>query len=372
MKAGMYYLKSYRRAYLCLLLPAGALLAHVFSFFPDVVEKYYSKGLNRLTIHILSTVTGVFPFSVAELLSVLLVVLIACRLIRAVILLVKEKTVRKDIILGFLINVLMFVSICYFGFILLWGLNYYRLPFADLAQLKVRPASTEELVNVCESVIDRANTLREKVDEGQDGVMRVSGGRSHIFGLASAGYKKAAKKYPELGGIYGKPKSVFLSEAMSYAGISGVYCPFTGEANVNASIPDAILPCSICHEMAHQQGFAREDEADYIAYLTCNLDPDTDYQYSGTLLALIRSMDMLRSYNIDKYNQLQKRYNVGVNRDLANISAYWDKYEGPFTRTTSDINDIYLKSNNQKEGTYSYNRMVDLLIAEYRAKKSMD
>ena len=394
----MYSLRSFKRVYLLLLLPSGVLLRHILSFFPNAVEQFYSKGMNRLTIRLLSNVTGVFPFSVAELLLVLLVISLIWHLIWAVIvlvvmtahrhnepengsgmthkglvrtifILVKKKTINKGIITD-LLNVFALISILYFGFILLWGLNYYRLPFADIAHLKVRPASIEELANVCEIMIARANTLRKRVDEDKDGVMRISGGKSYIFNCASAtvGYQKAAKKYPSLGGMYGKPKRVFLSNAMSYAGISGVYVPFTGEANINTLIPDAILPCTICHEMAHQRGFAREDEAEYIAYVTCNLNSNTDYQYSGTLLALIRSVEMLGVYDIKKYNQLQKRYNSGVNRDLTNISAFLDKYEGPFNKIASDINDIYLKSNSQKEGINSYNRMVDLLIAEYRAK----
>jgi len=64
---------------------------------------------------------------------------------------------------------------------------------------------------------------------------------------------------------------------MSYLGIGGVYFPFTGEANVNISMPHTSIPFTACHEMAHQIGFAREDEANFIAYIACKNHPSPDF-----------------------------------------------------------------------------------------------
>ncbi|PKM77283.1 MAG: hypothetical protein CVU90_08230 [Firmicutes bacterium HGW-Firmicutes-15] len=172
-----------------------------------------------------------------------------------------------------------------------------------------------------------------------------------------------------MGGRYGQPKGIFLSEPMSYLGFAGVYSPFTGEANINMSLPDAMLPCTVSHEMAHQWGFAREDEANYIAYLTCNLNPNPDFQYSGNLLAVIISMNMLKKYDIERYLQLQEKYSHGVREDLKNYSVFLKKHESIAGNISNDVNDLYLKSNRQVDGVYSYNRMVDLLIADFRSKK---
>jgi len=65
--------------------------------------------------------------------------------------------------------------------------------------------------------------------------------------------------------------------------------PFTGEANVNISMPHTSIPFTACHEMAHQIGFAREDEANFIAYIACKNHPSPDFQYSGILSALINA-----------------------------------------------------------------------------------
>lgn len=237
-----------------------------------------------------------------------------------------------------------------------------------MAHYTIQPASTEELANVCNILIDRTNQLRMQVDQDENGVMRASKERNHMLDGGEAGYQNASAIYPELGGRYGTPKGILASEIMSYMGLDGVYSPFTGEANINMAVPDAMLPCTVSHEMAHQRGFAREDEANYIAYLTCSLNPDIDFQYSGNLLAVINSMNMLKKYDRERYTELRKTYSSGVQRDLEHYSNFIQEHESVAGRISNDVNDLYLKSNRQSDGVYSYNRMVDLLIAEYRSK----
>src|SRR5207248_11260701 len=82
------------------------------------------------------------------------------------------------------------------------------------------------------------------------------------------------------------PKPVYFSGLMSRLGISGVYSPFTGEPNYNALQPDFDLPFAVAHEMAHQRGFAREDEANFIAFLVCTKASNAYVRYSGYLGAL--------------------------------------------------------------------------------------
>ncbi|KJS23352.1 MAG: hypothetical protein VR72_01580 [Clostridiaceae bacterium BRH_c20a] len=357
-----------RRKYLIILLPISLLLANISAFFPNIVERIYSNGVYPIIGQSLSIITGFLPFSVAEVIVILLFLLIILSLIRTIILLIRGKGRRKETALRYFVNALALGSVIYFGFVIIWGLNYNRLPFSDIANFNVQPITVQELAKVCEDLVDKANALRDMVSEDENGVMQISGGKASVFRRASVGYELAAGKYPELGGRYGPPKGVFISKLMSYAGIGGVYFPFTGEANVNTLTPDSALPSTATHEMAHQRGFAREDEANYIAYVTSTLHPDPDFQYSGTFLALRHTMNTLRRYDLDEYNKLRARYNEGIERDLADLAAFWEKYEGSFERLSSEINDLYLKSNRQEEGIYSYNRMVDLLVAEYREK----
>lgn len=356
------------KLFFIILLPLGMLLVYASSYSPEVVEHIYSKGIYKHVSQALSLATGIFPFSAAELIVVSLIVLALYAVLRTIIKSIKESSLRKDHISGFIINVLIALSLIYFGFIAIWGLNYQRMPFANISGLNVRPTSVKELEDICQDLVERTNNLRKAVNEDANGVMQIRGGYRDIFKRAYKGYEKAAEKYPELGGAYGSPKGVMMSVVMSYAGISGVYFPFTSEANVNILVPDSMLPCTATHEMAHQRGFAREDEANYIAYVTCIAHPDTDFQYSGTLLALLHSMSALSSHNRAKYSELSRKYSDDVKRDLQALNSFWKQYEGPVEEISNKINDTYLKANGQNDGVQSYGRMVDLLIAEYRLR----
>ncbi len=362
----MNHIKKSKKTMLLLFLPIGILLFYLSSCVPDTTERIYATGIYKPLGQYLSLATGLIPFSIAEFIIISLVLFFFGQLIKMIIKLCHPASKRKTILFGFISSIVITAGIIYFGFVMLWGLNYNRLPFSSIANLDTRPASVEELAQLCEYIIDSANDLRPKVTENAQGVMCLAEGKQEALRRASEGYVETAKVYPELGGQYGNPKGVLFSKAMSYTGISGVYFPFTSEANVNMAIPDTMVPYTAAHEMAHQRGFAREDEANYIAYLTCTMHPDVDFQYSGTVLALIYAMNALYDYDQDKYKELRETYHPGVTRDLREISRFWRQYEGPVEEISSSVNNAYLKANKQEDGIHSYGRMIDLLIAQQR------
>lgn len=355
---------------LILLLPLGMLLAYAGSLYPETVERLYSRGVYYAVGRFLSLISGILSFSLAEIIVVLMAILSLILLFHTVRLIFKHPSGWLERLGGGLLNLLAAVSVIYFAFLLLWGLNYQRMPLSYSANLDVRPASVKELYDVCQDIISRANDVRTRVEEDQSGNMYIPGGFKSVSFRAYMGYDKLSGTYPFLGSTFGKPKGILLSEAMCYTGITGVYFPFTGEANVNTRQTDSMLPSTACHEMAHQRGFAREDEANFISYVACTNHPDADFQYSGLLLALIHSMNALYSYDEAAYRSLTNKYGPGLKRDIIQNNRFWEKYEGPVEEISDRINDAYLKSNRQEDGVYSYGRMVDLIIAQYRQKSA--
>jgi len=354
------------RFILILLFPLGLALFYLSPYIPTYVERFYSRGLYKLIAQPLSLFTGLFPFSVAEVGLVLIIAGLLWQLGLLVVKLFQRSSSRGTYAVRFISGTLALVSLTYFSFVALWGLNYNRLSFAEISGLEVKPSTVDELVAVCEDIIKQANNLKASIDNDSAGVMKLSDGYRGAFKRAGKGYAVAAKTYPELGGSYGRPKPVLLSDLMSYTGIEGVFCPFTYEANIDIAIPDSSIPATTMHEMAHQRGFNREDEANYIAYLTSISHPDKDFQYSGTLLALIYSMNSLYEHDSGKFGDLRKTYSEGVVKDLNARRVYWEVHEGTVENITNSINNAYLKANRQEDGVYSYGRMVDLLIADYR------
>lgn len=347
-----------------ILIPVSILARWLFSRSPSKVEQVYSQGIYPAIMMPISRLTGLIPVSLWELFIIAMVVLIPVSIVRLVARCIRDRSARH--VLPFLANISIIVSVYFFLTTFLWNINYERKSFAELAGLDVRPSSTEELYDLCKWLIETTNELREQVEVDGNGIMKIPGGFESIRDRAQAGYDIAAEEYPFLKGRYGKPKKVLFSRIMSHTNIIGVYCALTGEANIDTDIPDMEIPSTVMHEMAHQRGFAREDEANYIAWLACMYHPDADFRYSGSAMALQYAMNALYKADPEKYFELARTYGLGYYNDLKNQQDYWKQFQGTVKKAASQMNDTYLKLNGQADGVQSYGRMVDLLLAQRR------
>ncbi|HHU49392.1 MAG: DUF3810 domain-containing protein [Caldicoprobacterales bacterium] len=362
--------KGLSKKYLLILLfPLGYLLNTLSRNNSVLTEKIYSNGIYRGISWLVGNILGWVPFSLAELLLPVLFIIIIWRMAAWVVRLIRKKGQRWIVLRNGVLNLLLIGSLVYFSFIFIWGLNYNRQSLADILGLEVRPSTVDELVEMTEVLLENTNRLRREVQEDEEGVVMLIGGASGAFARASKGYQAAAEYFPGFDRVYGRPKPLLFSSVIAYTNIWGIYSPFTAESNINMKIPAPMLPSTLMHEQAHQLGFAREDEANYISYLTCSFHPDADFRYSGSLSALNYSLNAVYRQDREAWQDLYSRLSDGIKRDLAENAKYHAKYDGPIREATSKTNDAYLKANNQKDGERSYGRMVDLLLAQYRYEK---
>lgn len=369
----------------CLLLaPLGLLLTWLSTLNAELTEKLWSASVYPILAQIVTAVTGLFPFSVAETVIIfgsiallLSLVLFLIRLVRC-----KNKarpaeetteesspsvrTLRLRMTVRFISVLLSIVSVGYFLFVLMGGINYNRLTFSHYSGLEVRESSVEELAALCTHLAENTNALRQHVTTDENGVFTLSQNIYKTSELAVDAFSGLYPRYPVLEGRYSKPKPVFFSVAMSYIDIAGIFIPMTSESNINVHMPDYHIPFTMCHEQTHLRGFMREDEANFIAYLACCTSGNIDFQYSGSLIALTHSMNALYRADYDTFAEIYATYCDGIRADYAANREYWKQFEGPVAETATKINDSYLKANNQSDGVQSYGRMVDLLLAEFR------
>jgi hypothetical protein len=360
--------RARRRRWPLALLPAAAALQLVASASPPLVERLYSGTFYRVVATLFAASLGRVPFSVAEALLWTGAGGSAAWTLRRLRRLARERGRRRAVALASVADAWGAAGALYLAFVVLWGLNYRRPPYAALAGLDARPATVAELTAVCERLIAESNRAREDIPEDAAGVARLTDGGPGALQRAPAGYGEAAGVEPLLAGPTAAAKPVVISTALSYLGISGIFSPFTGEANVNMTLPDPDVPFAACHELAHAHGFAREDEANYVGYRACVRHPDADFRYSGLLAASVYAMNALARVDRDGYSRLDARRAPGVRRDLAALRAWAERYRGPAERVSQVVNNAYLKSQGEKEGVRSYGRMVDLLIAEERGR----
>lgn len=360
---------KYRRIYLLSLLPISLILiilAKNCSFFAEnVFALHFYKWISQL----ISSITGILPFSIGEILVILVPIAILVILFRFFFLLVMEKQGRKERLIRGLLNLTCTVSVVMFLFTAMAGINYYRYSFSYYSGLEIHDSSVKELYELTKSLVVQADQLRAQIKStDENGVFKLAENKYKLADMAKEAFDSLSKHYKVLGGSYGAPKPVFFSELMSNTEITGIFFPFTMEANVNVDIPDYSIPSTMLHEMAHQRGFMREDEANFIAYMAGMNSDSVELQYSSTMLALITAGNALYDQDYSLYTEIRDMYSEGVRRDLQANSAYWQKYDNTVVSTVSDkINDTYLKANSQTDGVKSYGRMLDLLLAEYRS-----
>jgi hypothetical protein len=352
-------------------LPLLVLALHLLAGrVPARVEELYARGVYPAVAEALTRANGALPFSVAEV--VLLGALAVALALTATFarLLWRGRGRRRRLLWRGAVVLWAAGGAAYVLFVGLWGLNYRRRPLAESLGLAVGPAPPSVLAVVAAELAEEANRARQPLEGGEDaaGVVQLRGGVMGALHRAPQGFADAASRYPVLAGPLAVPKAALLSPLLSRLGITGVFCPFTAEAHVNVEVPAPDLPFTASHELGHLRGFAREDEASYAGYLACRSHPDADFRYSGVLIASLYTQTALARVDAPAGRRVQELRSAGVLRDVEAMRAWSDRHRGRVQRASRRVNDAYLRSQGQKDGIRSYGRLVDLLVAEHRAR----
>ena len=332
----------------------------------DIVEHGYARAIYPRIAAVLTAVTGSIPFSIAELAVLLVIVgalVAAVRAIRRI----RRASSPIHALGDSLMRTAIAVSLVYLVFLLLWGFNYQRAPLAASVGLAMAAPQPGELAAACAELIQESEKLRAGVPEDTNGIAMVRGGAAGALTRASLGYDGLDDQWPILAGDPVPAKRILLSPVLAYLGMSGVFMPFTGEANVNTTLPEWTLPFVAAHEIAHQRGFAREDEANYLAYASCSRHEDPVARYSAALQGSLYTLAALRAVDPAAYQALQSQRGPAVKRDLDALEAWRRRYESRAAGVHEKVNDAYLRAQGT-DGVTTYGRMVDLLLAERRTR----
>lgn len=325
---------------------AGLLLAA--RKIPGFAE-WYSETIYPALVATIGRISGIVPFSVVELGLYGGILLVLILLIRN-----WKKPLHLVKIYGLMASTLLFLyaACC--------GVNYYRTPFSYyfVSGMERNQVDTAVLSELCKWLTDKVNETRAEFDLAE-------GNYERIQEKGVAAMNRLAEQYPVLSGYYPSPKPVIVSELLSIQQCSGVYSPFTIEANYNNDMVPYNIPHTICHEMSHLRGFMREDEANFIGYLACLGSENADYRYSGYLLGWIYAGNALAKVDYEEYVRLYDRLLESVRMELSENSRFWEQYEGRAAEVQEKVNDAYLKVNGQSEGVKTYGRVVDLMILDF-------
>ena len=171
-----------------------------------------------------------------------------------------------------------------------------------------------------------------------------------------------AAKYPFFKYKTQSIKSSLFSIPLSYMGFSGYLNPFTNEAQFNSKVPKYGLPMTICHEMAHQIGYANESECNFVGFLAAEKNNDLYFKFAANTLAIKYSLRAIQIFDEQKSKQFYEKINFGIKQNFAEDEAFRLQYKSFIETGFLTFYDYFLKLNQQKDGLESYSRFLDLLI----------
>ena len=268
-----------KRTWILILIPISLLILWIVRSNTQIAEYVFARGVYKWLSQGLSLLTGILPFSAMEV-EILVLPILAIAIIIHFFWRISHRKDKKQSDLAYLLmegflNTACTLSVILFLFVNLAGVNYYRYPFASYSGLEIQKSTVEELYNLSLDLAKDAAEIRaqlqiQDVEVDKNGVLQQNNTSwRELSNTAQKSFKKLSKDYPVLGGFYGSPKPVFFSRLMSKMEITGIFFPFTMEANVNVDATSYSVPATMSHELAHLRGFMREDEANFIAYLAC-------------------------------------------------------------------------------------------------------
>ncbi|MFD1316680.1 DUF3810 domain-containing protein [Namhaeicola litoreus] len=335
-------------------------LVWLSSFFPRWIEKYYSQGIYMGLSKVFRFTFGWIPFSFGDILYGLSIVLIT----RYIVLFISHKSFRNK---TSIYSVGATVSIIYFLFYFLWGLNYSRENVYARLTLDEKELNEIQLLELSEFILNETSKTLNKIVEIDSLPVVIHYTKNQIFDIVPGGYENLQNRIPDLDYRPISLKKSLISLPLTYMGFSGYLNPFTGEAQVDYLVPKVSLPIICLHEMAHQMGVGFESEANFIGFLAAYYHDDPYIKYSGLLMAYRYSLFDLYIANPEKAQDLLARTPKGIIKNIEEMELFWAKYQNASEAYFKAFYDGYLKVNNQEDGMKSYSNMTKLLIA-YKEK----
>ena len=322
---------------------------------------YVNVNISTVFRGILAAVTNVIPISLAELFVICSPVILFF-IIRFAI---KRYTRSWRDVAIFCTIVLSIVALLFSIFVFSFGIAYHTSSLDKKLELDKKNVSAQELADTAEWLISEVNAIIDEVEFEDKGSSTLPCTIREMNDKLLFSYSNLSKEYPFLPTLKSYIKPIMLSEPMTYTHIAGVYTFFTGEANLNTNGPDYSLVYTTAHELSHQRGIAREDEANFIAFLACASSDDPYIKYCGYMNLCEYVLNALYSADQKLWKSTYSQLDDRAIYEMIAYNEHYKKYRDNIVGEISGaINDAYLQANGTV-GSISYGLVVDLAVAYF-------
>jgi hypothetical protein len=326
------------------------------------VENVYTRHLYQYISVPLRFISGLLPFPLGDVLYLLLILYV----LRATILFIKRlllKQLNKEDAVRISFLLLRLFLVLYIVFKLLWGLNYSRHPINKQLGIADEKYNQKELIALGNFLIQRINQVQATRSANKPTRYTLP----ELKNGAVDAYAKLARQNVFFSYRQPAVKKVLNTWLITKIGLEGYYSPLSGEANINMRIPATSLPFVTCHEIAHQLGVGREDEANLVGYLVSTSSTDLNFQYSGYYAVLKNVLFEIRFKAPEAYEATVKKLNRQTVADFKRDRQFWMHYNSDMYMYMDVALDSFLKLNNQDKGIDSYQDIVIWLFNIHKA-----
>jgi hypothetical protein len=350
------------RAWVLLVLLAVAI--RWAAFYPEWIERNYSTVFFPVLAAAQRFLLGWIPFSVGDLFYGLLFLLIVFKTSALVLDLFRKRVDRNYLVQGAQQIVFSFLFI-YVFFNLFWGLNYSRAGIGYQLQLSSTSYSVDDVDRLTTAFLAKATANRSLLPQ-QDEWSSIR--KRTLFAQAIQPYRGGDQPFSLFENTHTSIKPSLYSYLGNYLGFQGYYNPFSGEAQVNTTIPPMLQPFVALHELAHQAGYAKESEANFVGYLAGKDHPDPLFRYSVYLELFRYAHAELYRLDTARAIAVYKSLPAPIKNDLRIIRDFYMAYQTPVERIIMTGYDYFLQANDQPKGMRSYHEVVGWVLALIRKK----
>ncbi len=314
----------------------------------------FYPALSRWVMTALSGLTSVLPVPVCEILLLLAVLWLIYSLSRAL---------HRKRVLSWLSGLLLAAVLLVHLYVSLWGLNYFAPTANETLGLPSEQYSTARLREATEYFRDLAGTLARITPRNADGTLQGADFDACADSVQTCLEALKSAEGAPFDGSTAKVKRLLSSKLCGKLGTTGVFVCLTGESCVSSTTYPAALPVTMAHEMAHRLGFARENEANFVALYACLSYGDASCRYSGAYLSYIYCYNALAAADPAAASEVAAGCSDLFRADLDATSAHYEKQESKTASEVFDkVYDGYLKSFSVESGVQSYGEVTDLLL----------
>ena len=329
---------------------------------------FFNYNVASIVRMIMAMATSFIPFSTAELFLILSPILLAL----FVVLIVKTAKRGKKSSIRLLTIIFSLLLYIFITFVWTYSSGFHTTPIDEQLGLDSDTTTKQELYDSTKFIVENLNRLSVEITYDENGSSKNEYSYTELSSKICDAYVLYEKEYGIIRTFDSNIKPIMLSEPLTYTHISGIYTFMTGEGNVNVNFPDFIVVTSTAHEMSHQRGVAREDEANITAFIVLINSDDAFLQYSAYLDIYRHLANALYSVDKELYAEIYGSLSASVKKDLANYSEFFKKYkDSKASEVTDKVNDSYLQANGQEQGIKSYGLIVDTTCA-YLIKYKMN